>query len=126
MTATTIYPARPRFPGEWQWLAPLVSRWRFTRFLFLALALPLGLLYFVSLLVGGVVGGVLIWAIPGLLLVILDVLGARWYGDLEAELVRRLVGVGIRRPPTWYERDVPIREQAKQLLLDPSTWTVRR
>ena len=123
MTATTIYPARPRFPGEWQWLAPFASRWTYTRFLFLALAFPLGLLYFVSLLVGGVVGGVLIWTIPGLLLVILEVLVARWYGDLEAELVRRLVGVSMRRPPTWYERDVPIREQAKQLLLDPSTWT---
>lgn len=123
MAAISIYPSRPRFPGPWQWLSPLASRWTYTRLIFLAMSFPLGLLYFVSLFVGLVTGGALIWTIPGLALVILVVLSARWYGDLEKELVGRLVGVQIRRPPTWYERDVPIRDQAKQLLLDPSTWT---
>lgn len=103
-------------------LSPLWSRWTYTRLIYLALAFPLGLAYFVALVVGLAVGGSLAWTIPGLALLIFVVVAARWLGDLEAQLVRRLVGIEIRRPPTWYERDVPIREQARQVLLDPSTW----
>lgn len=121
MAAIPIYP-RETSPA-WRLLAPFGSRWTYTRLLYLGLAFPLGLLYFVSLVVGLATGGSLIWTIPGLFLTMLVVIAARWYGDLEAELARRLVGIEIRRPPTWYERDVPIREQAKQLLWDPSTWT---
>ena len=121
MAAIPIYP-KTTSPVR-QVLAPFASRWTYSRLLYLALAFPLGLLYFVSLVVGLATGGSLIWTIPGLALTMLVVVAARWYGDLEAELARRLVGIEIRRPPTWYERDVPLREQAKQVLSDPSTWT---
>ncbi|MDO9445251.1 MAG: sensor domain-containing protein [Dehalococcoidia bacterium] len=124
MASVPIYPARTSaVPLALRILTPLGSRWTYLRLLYLALAFPLGLLYFVSLLPGFVAGGALSWTIPGWALLILMVLITRWYGDMDAELARRLVGVEIRRPPTWYERDVPIREQAKQVLLDPSTWT---
>jgi len=121
MTAIPIYPRETS--NTWRWLAPLGSRWTYTRILYLLLSFPLGVAYFVMLVAGGATGGVLIWTWFGLVILIGLVLGARWVGDLEAFLHRRLVGVEIRRPPTWYERDVPIREQAKQILLDPSTWT---
>ncbi len=119
-----LYPTRdPEAPWFTHVLAPVRSRWAYQRILYLALMFPLGLLYFVSLLPGTLAGAILSWTIPGLALLILVVVAARWYGDLEALLARRLAGIEIRRPPTWYERDVPIREQAKQVLLDPSTWT---
>ena len=123
MAAIPIYPARRRLPDQWQWLAPLGSRWTYTRILYLLLSFPLGIAYFVALVTLGALGGALIWTWFGLAILIVLVLGARWAGDLEALLHRHLVGVEMRRPPTWYERDVPIREQAKQILLDPSTWT---
>ncbi len=123
MAAIPIYPARRRLPERWLWLAPLGSRWTYTRILYLLLSFPLGVAYFVALVTLGVTGGVLIWTWFGIAILIVLVLAARWAADLEAFLHRRLVGVEIRRPPTWYERDVPLREQAKQILLDPSTWT---
>jgi len=90
---------------------------------YLALQFPLGLVYFVVISVVFSTGGALAWSIPGLALLMAGVIGSRWAGDLEAWLTRRLVDVEIRRPPTSYERDVPKREQAKQVLTDPSTWT---
>jgi DNA-binding CsgD family transcriptional regulator len=121
MASVPIYPART--PILWRWLAPLASRWTYTRLLYLALTFPLGLVYFVALVVGLAVGGSLVWTIPGLALLLAVVATSRWGGDLEAMLARHLVGIEIRRPPTWYERDVPLREQARQVLTDPSTWT---
>jgi DNA-binding CsgD family transcriptional regulator len=119
-TSIPVYPNQPNV--ALRVLSPLWSRWTYTRLIYLGLAFPLGLAYFVALVVGLAVGGSLAWTIPGLALLIFVVVAARWLGDLEAQLVRRLVGIEIRRPPTWYERDVPIREQAKQVLFDPSTW----
>ncbi|GMU40521.1 MAG: hypothetical protein AMXMBFR23_13870 [Chloroflexota bacterium] len=121
MTSVPIYPART--PLVWRWLSPFFSRWTYTRLLYLGLTFPLGLGYFVALVVGLSVGGSLIWTIPGVAILLGVVAGSRWGGDLEVWLARRLVGVEIRRPPTWYERDVPLREQARQVLTDPSTWT---
>lgn len=121
MASVPIYPART--PILWRWLAPLASRWTYTRLLYLGLTFPLGLVYFVALVIGLAVGGSLVWTIPGLALLLAVVAASRWGGDLEAMLARHLVGIEIRRPPTWYERDVPLREQARQVLTDPSTWT---
>ncbi len=124
MVAIPIYPApTPTSAPPLRVFSPLGSRWTYLRLLYLALSFPLGLAYFVALVVGLTTGAVLAWTIPGLALLIMVVIGARWFGDLEASLARRLVGIEIRRPPTWYERDVPVREQAKQVLQDPSTWT---
>ena len=121
MASVPIYPTST--PILWRWLAPLASRWTYTRLLYLGLTFPLGLVYFVALVVGLAVGGSLVWTIPGLALLLAVVAASRWGGDLEAMLARHLVGIEIRRPPTWYERDVPLREQARQVLTDPSTWT---
>ena len=123
MAAIPIYPARQRMPGAWQWLSPLGSRWTYTRLAYLLISFPLGVAYFVALVTGLAVGGALAWTLMGIAILILVVLGSRWAGDLEALLHRHLTGIEIRRPPTWYERDVPLRDQARQVLFDPSTWT---
>lgn len=121
MAAIPITP--PRASMTARILAPLTSRWTYTRIAYLLISFALGVAYLPALIAGSVTGGVLIWTWFGLAILIAVVLGARWAGDLEALLARRLVGIEIRRPPTWYERDVPLREQAKQILIDPSTWT---
>ncbi|MPZ97860.1 MAG: hypothetical protein GEU80_00760 [Dehalococcoidia bacterium] len=119
MTSMPIYPAPTSLP-MW-WLAPFNSRWTYSRLLFLVLAPPLGLAFAVPLFVGLVVRGSLAWTIPGVALLTTVVLASRWAGDLDILLVRHLVGIEVRRPPTWYERDLPLREQARQILIDPST-----
>ncbi len=100
----------------WGWKVP-------KRAVYVAAQFPLGVAYFVFVVVVFSVGGSMAWSIPGLALVLVGVVASRWAGDLEAWLARHLVDIEIRRPPTWYERDVPKREQAKQVLTDPSTWT---
>ncbi len=101
-----------------------ISGWKVPmRAVYVAAQFPLGLAYFLSVVVIFSVGGSMAWSIPGLALVLVGVVASRWAGDLEAWLARHLVDIEIRRPPTWYERDVPKREQAKQVLTDPSTWT---
>lgn len=116
-------PAAPA-PGRFRRMIDPVWGWKVPkRAAYVALQFPLGLAYFVFIAVVFSTGGALAWSIPGLALILLGVIASRWAGDLEAWLARRLVGTEIRRPPTWYERDVPKREQAKQVLTDPSTWT---
>ena len=124
MAAIPIYPApTPTAPVPLRSLAPLGSPWTYGRALYLLLSFPLGVVYFVGLVAGGAAGIALGWTFIGIPILIALVLSVRWAGDLEALLVGRLVGVDFRRPPTWYEHDVPLREQAKQILIDPSTWT---
>ena len=100
----------------WGWKVP-------KRAAYVAAQFPLGVAYFVFVVVVFSVGGTMAWSIPGLALVLVGVVASRWAGDLEAWLARHLVDLEIRRPPTWYEPDVPKREQAKQVLTDPSMWT---
>lgn len=116
-------PAAPA-PGRFRRMLGPIWGWKVPkRAAYVALQFPLGLAYFVAIAVVFSTGGALAWSIPGLALILLGVIASRWAGDLEAWLARRLVGTEIRRPPTWYEKDVPKREQAKQVLTDPSTWT---
>lgn len=116
-------PAAPA-PSRFHRMLGPVEGWKVPkRTVYVAAQFPLGIVYFVFVAVVFSVGGSMAWSIPGLALVLVGVVASRWAGDLEAWLARRLVGTEIRRPPTWYEKDVPKREQAKQVLTDPSTWT---
>lgn len=121
MAGIPLYPS----PTHWwkQLVAPFTTLWTLRRAVYLAVRFPLSLAYFVAVVVGLAIGGSLAWTIPGLALLIAVIVGARWLGDLEAVLARHLAGVPFRRPPTWFERNVPLRQQARQLLGDPSTWT---
>lgn len=117
-------PVAPAMRGRFRRLLGPISGSKVPRrALYVAAQFPLGLAYLIFVAVVFSVGGAMAWSIPGLALVLVGVVASRWAGDLEAWLARHLVGMDIRRPPTWYERDVPKREQAKQVLTDPSTWT---
>jgi len=117
----------PLYPPATRWwmtlVAPFTTQWTVRRLAYVAARFPLSLAYFVTVVVCLAVGISLAWTIPGLALLIAVIVGARWLGDLEALLARHLAGVPFRRPPTWFDRSVSLRQQARQVGGDPSTWT---
>lgn len=121
MDRIPLYPPATR--GWMTLVAPFTTQWTVRRVAYVAARFLLSLAYFIALVVGLAVGGALAWTIPGLALLIAVIVGARWLGDLEALLARPLAGVPFRRPPTWFDRQVSLRQQARQVFGDPSTWT---
>lgn len=112
-------------PARWgaAVFAPLWSARTYARLAYLGLQFPLGLAYFIALVVGFAVGGALAWTIPGLAMLLVMVLAARGLGDLEAVFATRLAGVPVRRPPWRLEGRPSLRERARLRLIDPTTWT---
>ena len=102
---------------------PAVHPRTYLRATHLFLMFPLGLGYFIALVVTFAVGGALIWTIVGPLVLIPMLFLTRWAGDIEAWLVRRVSGIELRRPPTTLERGLSARSQIWTRLIDPSTWT---
>ena len=114
--------------GRWDSLpakvfGPIVDWRTYFRLFHLGLMFPLGLGYFVALVVAFAVGGALIWTIVGPLILIPMLFLTRWAGDIEAWLVRRVAKVSLRRPPTAIDLKQSPREQIWTRLIDPSTWT---
>ncbi|HEU0072918.1 MAG TPA: sensor domain-containing protein [Dehalococcoidia bacterium] len=103
--------------------APVVAINTYARMIFLAAMFPLGLTYFVVLVVAGAVGGSLIWTFVGPVVLIVAMFLSRWAGDLEAFLVHNVSQVDFRRPPTRLEPGLTWRQQLTTRLIDPSTWT---
>jgi len=103
--------------------APAVSLNTYARMVHLYAMFPLGLAYFIVLVVAGASGGALIWTFPGVLILILAMFLSRWAGDIEAFLVHLVSRVNFRRPPTRLEPGLTWREQLTTRLIDPSTWT---
>ena len=102
---------------------PVIAPRTYLRAIRLLLMFPLGLAYFVGLVVGLTVGGVLIWTIVGPVLLITTLFLTRWAGDAEAWAVRHLAQIELRRPPTWIEPGQSPLSQVWTRLIDPSTWT---
>jgi DNA-binding CsgD family transcriptional regulator len=102
---------------------PLVAPNAYLRLIHLAAMFPLGLAYFVTLVVAGAVGGSLIWTFVGPVILIIAMFLSRWAGDLEAYLVHHVAQVDFRRPPTRLEPGLTWRQQLTTRLIDPSTWT---
>jgi len=102
---------------------PFASLNTYARMVYLYAMFPLGLAYFVTLVVAGAVGGALIWTFVGPVILIVAMFLSRWAGDLEAFLVHHVSQVGFRRPPTRLEPGLTWREQLTTRLIDPSTWT---
>ena len=102
---------------------PVVSINSYARLVYLAAMFPLGLAYFVSLVVAAAVGGSLIWTFVGPVILILAMFLSRWAGDLEAFLVHKIAKLDFRRPPTRLEPGLTWRQQLTTRLIDPSTWT---
>jgi DNA-binding CsgD family transcriptional regulator len=84
---------------------------------------PMGLAYFVGLVVAFSVGGALIWTIVGVLILIPTLYLTRWAGDIEAWKVRHVTQIELRRPPTAIELGQSFQSQLWTRLIDRNTWT---
>ena len=84
---------------------------------------PVGIAYFVGLVVSFAVGGALIWTIVGPVVLLAALFLTRWAGDIEAWMVRHVTPIELRRPPTAIERGESFRSQVWTRLIDPTTWT---
>lgn len=111
--------------GSWRGklFGPAVASSTYLRAFHLLLMFPLGLAYFVVLVVGLAVGGALIWAIVGPVVLIVTLYLTRWAGDAEAWMVRHVAQIELRRPPTAIETGQSVRAQLWTRLIDPTTWT---
>ena len=87
------------------------------------LMFPLGIAYFVLLVVSFAVGGSLIWTLIGPVILLTVLFVSRWLGDLEALMAGYVNGTAIRRPPSRLEGVSNFRSQVKVRLVDPTTWT---
>ena len=87
------------------------------------LMFPLGIAYFVLLVVTFSVGGALIWTLVGPVILIAVLFVSRWLGDFEALMAGFANGTRIRRPPSGLEGVSNFRSQVKVRLVDPTTWT---
>jgi signal transduction histidine kinase len=89
--------------------------------LYLVLAFPLGLSYFIVLITGVSVGASLAVVLVGLLVLAATVVAWRVMAGIERGLARRLLGVAIP-PPAHMEPGLTTWERARSLLRDPVTW----
>ena len=89
----------------------------------LLLMFPLGIAYFVLLVVTFSVGGSLIWTLVGPVILLAVLFVSRWLGDLEALMAGYANQSDIRRPPSRLEGVTNFRSQVKVRLVDPTTWT---
>ena len=99
---------------------------------YLALAFPLGLVYFVGLVTGGALGLGLLITVVGLPILLLTVVGATLAAGLEAHLTTHLAGVPTPVPEALREFDAReglalpgdgFLDATRHLVTAPSTWT---
>lgn len=118
---SAIYGRRRSVPGRL--FGPIVDGRTYLRTLHLLVMFPLGVAYFVALVVGLTVGGALIWTFVGPVILLALLYLTRWAADIEAWLVRHVASIELRRPPTAIERGESFRSQVWTRLIDPTTWT---
>ena len=92
------YPSNRGRIGKILW--PVVDRRTYLRALHMLLMFPLGIGYFVFLVVSLALGGAMIWTIVGPVVLLACLFISRWLGDLEAVSTGYVNGVSIRRPPS--------------------------
>lgn len=111
--------------------APVRSQ-TYKNLLYLALAFPLGLIYFVGVVTGAALGVGLLITLIGLPILVLTVAGTTLAAGFEATLVSRLVGVDAALPAVLREFDAGdsvvlpgdgFLDGVGRLLTAPSTWT---
>ena len=102
---------------------PVIAPRTYLRAIHLFLMFPLGLAYFVGLIIALSVGGSLIWTIIGPIVLIPTLYLTRWAGDGEAWIVRKVTEIELRRPPTAIELGQSFRSQLWTRLIDRNTWT---
>ena len=72
---------------------PVVAPRTYLRALHLLLMFPMGIAYFVGLVVTLTIGGAMIWTIVGPVVLIVALYFSRWAGDAEAWLVRNITQI---------------------------------
>jgi DNA-binding CsgD family transcriptional regulator len=102
---------------------PVIDLRTYLRAGHMLLMFPLGIAYFVLLVVTFSVGGSLIWTLAGPIILLAVLFTSRWIGDLEALMSGYANGNAIRRPPSKLEGVSNFRSQVKVRLVDPTTWT---
>jgi hypothetical protein len=111
--------------------APLRSR-TYRHLLYLLLAFPLGLVYFIGFVTGTAVGLGLLVTWVGLPVLLFTLAAASAAAGIEAQLARRLVGVDAAVPAFLREFDVDdgltlpgdgFVDAVRRLVTTPSTWT---
>lgn len=102
---------------------PVIAPRTYLRALHLLLMFPIGIAYFVGLVVTLTIGGALIWTLVGPVVLIVALYFSRWSGDAEAWLVRHVTQIQLRRPPTAIEMGQSFRSQLYTRLIDRNTWT---
>ncbi|HEX5620917.1 MAG TPA: sensor domain-containing protein [Solirubrobacteraceae bacterium] len=88
---------------------------------YLLIGFPLGLAYFITLVVGISVGIALAVLIVGLGILLATLAAWRAFAAIERGLARGLLGVPIPHPPSD-RRDLPIIDRVRRWLRDPVTW----
>ena len=104
-------------------LRPVIDLRTYVRVGHLLMMFPLGIAYFVLLVVTFSVGGSLIWTLVGPVILLAVLFVSRWLGDLEAMMAGYANQTDIRRPPSRLEGVTNFRSQVKVRLVDPTTWT---
>ncbi len=113
-----------RYRSPWSKVfGPAFSPRTYLRAFHLALMFPLGLGYFIALIVSFSIGLSMIWTIVGPLILIPVLFLVGWVCDAEAWMVRQTARIELRRPPTAIERGQSARSQVWTRVIDPNTWT---
>ena len=102
---------------------PVIDFRTYVRAGHILLMFPLGIAYFVLLVVSLSVGGALIWTLVGPVILLSVLFVSRWLGDLEALMAGFANQTQIRRPPSRLEGVSNFRSQVKVRLVGPTTWT---
>ncbi len=74
---------------------PVIAPRTYLRALHLLLMFPLGIAYFMGLVVTLTVGGAMIWTIVGPVVLIMALYLSRWSGDAEAWMVRHVTQIEL-------------------------------
>jgi DNA-binding CsgD family transcriptional regulator len=102
---------------------PVIAPRTYVRALHLFSMFPLGVAYFVALVVMLSLGGSLIWTFIGPIVLIAALFLSRWAGDAEACTIRRVSQIEFQRPPTATDLSQSLRAQLWTRLIDRNSWT---
>jgi hypothetical protein len=131
-TAETTTRALDPVAATRRFVAAPVDPQTYRNLVYLALAFPLGLVYFVGLVTGGALGLGLLITVVGLPILLLTVVGATLAAGLEAHLTTHLAGVPTPVPTALREFDAReglalpgngFLDATRRLVTAQSTWT---
>jgi len=103
-------------------LGVVVDGQTYRNLLYLLLAFPLGLVYFVVLTIGFSLGVGLAVFLVGVGILLATVIGLRWVADFERRLANALLETSIAAPDDVGDHDDGVVAVARAYLGAPSTW----